>query len=236
MVATYPFLTLSLLFLVPGTVILALRSDLRRPLGVVAVASLPFAATEFLFYPTYWEPRTLFDLVPRIGFGIEDVLFVVGLGLLTGGSYPVVSNTTVAPCRPASARAVTRRASLLFGPAALAVVVLAIGGVPMIYGAPAIMVVAAVAVWVVRRDLVVPSIVGAGATTIVYAVLSLLFAWLIPDVFALAWHTDRFLDRYLLGIPIEELIYGGTAGLIGSIVYPFLAGACFVKKRASGPT
>ena len=68
----YPFLVLSLLFLIPGVLFYALRPDIRRLLRLTLLASLPFATTEFLFYPTYWEPRTLFDLVPRIGFGIED--------------------------------------------------------------------------------------------------------------------------------------------------------------------
>ena len=75
---TYAVLTLSLLFLLPGALVYALRPDLRGPIHIVSLCSLPFALTEFLFYPTYWEPEFLFDLIHVLGFGIEDVLRILG--------------------------------------------------------------------------------------------------------------------------------------------------------------
>ena len=83
----YDFLILSLLFLVPGAVIYALRQDLRPVIRVMMLCSIPFAFTEFLFYPDYWEPVFLFDLAARIGFGIEDVVFVCGLGAFTSTGF-----------------------------------------------------------------------------------------------------------------------------------------------------
>ncbi len=231
----YNFLTLSLLFLIPGMLIFVLRPDLRGLLGTTALLSLPFATTEFLFYPTYWEPRTLFDLVPRIGFWIEDLLFVAGLGMLSAGVYPaVIGRRFLWPGgpRPLLAREALLRVGGLFGVTAIAVLGAALAGIAMIYAAPVIMVAAAIFVAVRRHDLARPALAGGTLTLAVYAGLSLLFAWLIPGVFELDWNTDAFLNAFVLGIPVEELIYGFASGLIGSVFMPYVAGGQFAAREA----
>jgi hypothetical protein len=229
----YNFLTLSLLFLLPGLFIYVARPDLRRLIGTTALISLPFATTEFLFYPTYWQPRTLFDLVPRIGFGIEDLLFVAGLGMLAAGVYPAVAGRRF--LWPGGPRALLARESLLrlgglLGVTAIAVAAAALAGIPMIYAAPAIMLAAALFVCARRRDLTLAALAGGALTLAVYTGLSLVFAWLIPGVFELDWNTDAFLNVFVLGIPVEELIYGFASGLIGSVFVAYAAGGAFVRR------
>lgn len=228
MIERYSFLVLSLLFLVPPSAILLLRRDLRGILGLTAVLSLPFAATEFLFYPTYWNPETLFDLVQRIGFGIEDVLFVVGLGMLSAGIYPFVFGKRVLREASEPRGAMCGRAAVLLISAGVAVAVASAVGVHMIYAAPVVMVVADAAILLRRSDLLAPSVVGGLLTVCVYGGLSLLFQLLIPGVFELDWNTDEFLNVFVLGIPVEELMYGFSAGLVGSVFVPYVLRARFV--------
>lgn len=228
---TYSFLILSILFLVPGLVILLMRPDLRRMLVTMGVLSLPFAATEFLFYPDYWEPRFLFDLVDVIGFGVEDVLFVVGLGWLTSGIYPAVTGRGIADARSPRERRATLRLLAVFGAVAAAVAGTALARIPTIYAAPVIMVAATVWIGVKRPDLRMPALAGALLTTAVYAALSWILMALIPGVFDLDWNTDEFTNIFFLGIPLEELMYGASAGLIGAVFYPYLTGARFVPRR-----
>jgi len=78
-VLKYNFLILSLLFWIPGVGAYFARPDLRRAMKRSVLCSLPFAFSEFLFYPEYWTPTFLFDLGVRLGFGIEDFLFVSAL-------------------------------------------------------------------------------------------------------------------------------------------------------------
>lgn len=224
----YSFLVLSLLFLLPGAAIVLLRADLRPLLGLTAALSLPFAATEFLFYPTYWEPRTLFNLVERVGFGIEDVLFVVGLGLITSGIYPAVFRKRILRQKSESLGRMVLRAALLLAATAAAVVAAVLLDVHMIYAAPVIMLVAAAFIVVRRIDLFVPSLLGGALTVTVYTGLSLVFELLIPGVFAMDWNTEAFLNRYVLGVPVEELLYGFASGLVGSVVGMYLLRARFV--------
>lgn len=228
MIDRYSFLVLSLLFLVPPSMILVVRMDLRRVLGLTAVMSLPFAATEFLFYPTYWDPETLFDLVDRIGFGIEDVLFVAGLGMLSAGVYPFVFTKRVLRETSEPVAAIIGRAAVLLIATAAAVGVAVALGVHLIYAAPAIMVIADILILLRRGDLVMPSVVGGLLTVGVYGGLSLLFQLLISGGFYLDWNTEEFLDVFLLGIPVEELLYGFAAGLVGSVFTVYVLRARFV--------
>ena len=83
----------------------AARPDLRRVIACVMPFSLPFACTEFLFYPSYWEPAFLFDLGRRMGFGIEDIIFVTGLAAFTTTAYACGFNRAYGPHGAATRRA-----------------------------------------------------------------------------------------------------------------------------------
>ena len=62
----YNFLILCALFALPSACVFALRPDLRKILKLTVPASIPFAATEFLFYPSYWRPKRPEDGVTRL--------------------------------------------------------------------------------------------------------------------------------------------------------------------------
>ncbi len=69
----YPFLVLCVLMVVPVFAAGVLRRDLVIHMARMALISLPFAFTEFMFYPDYWDPPFLFDAAEKFGFGLEDV-------------------------------------------------------------------------------------------------------------------------------------------------------------------
>ena len=96
-VLKYNFLMLCLLFWIPAVLAYVSRPDLRGAMRLAALCSLPFAFSEFLFYPDYWAPTFLFDLGDRLGFGIEDFLFVSALAANAVSIYGVLSSRTYAP-------------------------------------------------------------------------------------------------------------------------------------------
>ena len=65
----YNFLILTFIFWIPGILIYVLRFDLRRIIHLMAAFSLPFALTEWLFYPEYWvdEGRERASLLLIVG-------------------------------------------------------------------------------------------------------------------------------------------------------------------------
>ncbi|HEX5746174.1 MAG TPA: lycopene cyclase domain-containing protein [Archangium sp.] len=208
---TYEFLVMALLFLVPGAVFWLVRADLRWLMRRTMLASLPFAATEWLFYPAYWTPRFLFDLADRIGFGVEDVLFVVGLGAFSSCAYAVAFRQTVVP-RGSGTRPWFRVLGAIAGMLALTGLLLAVG-VPILYAAVAAMGVGTLGVLVARPDLVLPSLLGAALSCLIYLGLCLLFEGLVPGVFERTWRPSLLLRGHFLGVPLDELLYGTGAGL-----------------------
>ncbi|WP_163998085.1 lycopene cyclase domain-containing protein [Pyxidicoccus caerfyrddinensis] len=227
----YEFLVLSVLFLVPGSCVWLTRPDLRPLLRRVVVVSLPFAATEWLFYPEYWTPRFLFGLADHIGFGIEDVLFVAGLGAFSSTAYAVAFRRTLAP-HGAAVRAWARAV----GAFALAMVVtgaLLAVGLSILYAAVAAMVSVSSVLLLMRRDLVVPSLLGALVSAVIYLGLCLVFGMLIPGVFERTWRPSMLLPGRLLGVPLDEVLYGLGAGFSATAVPAWAFGWRFVPLRRS---
>ncbi|WP_437734365.1 lycopene cyclase domain-containing protein [Sorangium sp. So ce1335] len=218
----HEFLVLSLLFLVPGGVVWLARPDLRGLMKRVALASLPFAATERLFYPAYWTPKFLFDLADTIGFGVEDVLFLVGLSAFSSTAYAVVLRRTpvprASPAAPGAAARTWWRAAAAIALTLAAAGALLAAGVPILYAAVAAMAGVAAALLAARADLLVPSLLGALLSAAIYLGLCLVFAALVPGVFARTWRPSVLLPgRALLGVPLDEILYGLGAGFAGTV-------------------
>jgi hypothetical protein len=231
------FLLLCALFALPGALVFLLRPDLRRVMAATVPASLPFALTESLFYPSYWRPKFLFDLADRFGFGIEDLLFVAGLGALASTAYPFVARRRLEPLssQGSSVRSIGRRLVGFGATTLLAGAVLHLLGVRMIYGACWIMVGVTCTILVRRPDLLVPSLLGALTTCSVYAALCLVLGAVLPGVFRLAWNTRQFSNVFVLGIPLEELLYGASAGFAGTALYPYAFAMRFSATAPAGP-
>ncbi|WP_225413048.1 lycopene cyclase domain-containing protein [Stigmatella hybrida] len=225
----YDFLVLALLFMVPGIVIAFLRPDLRWLMARAALLALPFAATEWLFYPEYWSPRFLFGLADRIGFGIEDVLFVAGLGAFSSTAYAVAFRQGVRLREGVSQP--WRRAAL----AIVAVLALAgalrMVGVPILYAAVVAMGLGAGGVLWVRRDLWGPGVLGALVSMGLYLGLCLIFAALVPGVFERAWRPSLLLPGKFLGVPLDELLYGLGSGLAATVFPAWAFGFGFTPLR-----
>jgi hypothetical protein len=227
----YHFLFLSLVFAIPGVVIYFLRKDLRIVIRRLMLCSIPFAFTEFLFYPDYWEPKFLFDLASRIGFGIEDFIFVMGLAAFTGTGYAVVFRKTLRSEKSVSRKRIARRLGIL-GLITLALTIFQAGlSFPMIYGALFTMLCIAIGITWIRRELMMPLFFGGIISTGIYLVLCWIMLLFIPEIFQLNWNLEAFSAVYILGVPLEELMYGFAAGSIASVFYPFVFFCRYVKQK-----
>lgn len=80
--------------------------------ALIGLLSLPFATTEWMFYPDYWAPKFLFDLVDIIGFGIEDFLFVSALGVSSSSAWFVATGKGL-ESKASSIKLLTSRAGKL---------------------------------------------------------------------------------------------------------------------------
>jgi len=230
---TYNFLILSLFFLIPGAVIYILRRDLRHVIHVMALFSIPFAFTERFFYPSYWEPVFLFDLADKIGFGIEDLIFVAGLSAFTSTAYAFFFALGYSAIGELNLKTILYRGSSVMGAACLLIMITAFLNIDMIYGSFGIMLGIGCFIALLRKDLIIPGLTGGILSTLVYSALCLLLEFLLPGIFRVTWHTDRFLNVFILGIPLEELLYGFSSGVIATVFYPYVFSKNFRRRCKS---
>ncbi len=122
------------------------------------ITAIPFAFTESFFYPQYWEPVFLFNLIDYIGFGIEDILFVIGLAGFSSTSYAFVTNKKMISSN--SQMKWFTKLIIMFALTFVAVFTVYILNIEMIYGAIVIMMMMSFAITIFRIDLIISSIFG----------------------------------------------------------------------------
>lgn len=223
----YNFLILSLLFLIPGSIIFLIRKDLRPVICILALCSIPFAFTEFLFYPTYWEPKFLWNLIDLIGFGVEDIIFVVGLSAFTSTGYAFAFRKKFEPY-PKGKFSSFKLLILFFIFCLLSICLFVFLEIHLIFGSPILMSAVSLFIFFKRNDLILPGLLGAGITSITYAILCYAMILIYPNIFELTWHTEKFVNIMFFHLPIEELLYAATAGCIASVFYPFVFSSRYV--------
>ncbi len=189
---------------------------------IMALCSIPFAFTERFFYLSYWEPVFLFDLVNTLGFGIEDILFVTGLSAFTSTVYAFCFRLGYVMEKGRTAFQIVCRCLTVFSLTFILVVIVVVLNIQMIYGSFGIMLGMGLFIVLLRKDLLVPGLAGGVLSMVVYSVPCFFLKWIFPDIFYLTWHTEKFLNLFIAGIPLEELIYGFAAGVIATVFYPFV--------------
>jgi len=218
----YDFLVLSLIFLIPGAIIFTLRKDLRTTIKKMSLISLPFALAEKLFYPSYWDPNFLLDLGNRIGFGLEDFIFVVSLASFTSTVYAFTFRKKYIKNNAEDSGLFLRRIFFisLF---VIALIILSLWmTIPIIYSTVFIMIFIPLIIVFKRPDFLGPGFWGGILSAFVYFILCLIFGQIYPGVFVKIWNTDLLLDKYFMRVPLEELIYGFGAGFCATIIYPYI--------------
>ena len=218
----YDFFVLSLLIWIPGLVILCIRPDLRRLAITLCGFSLPFAFTETLFYPHYWEPSFIANLGERLGFGLEDFLFVTGLAAYTSTAYAVIHKKKL-DHRPTNWRLASGLGLVAAGMLGILVAL----NVPILYTTFLVTGGLTVAMVIRRNDLLAPALLGGLWSTVIYLGVCLAFGEIFPGSFQTTWHTEHYIYRFLWGVPVEELLYGMFCGAAGTVFYPFISGARF---------
>ena len=222
----YDFLLLALLFCLPPLLIAAVRPDLRPLMRRAALLALPFALTERFFYPEYWSPTFLFDLIQTLGFGLEDLLFVAAFGAFAATAYPALAGRQIVAAGPPRPRLA---AALIAGSIATALLLHA-AGISM-YTATIVAEFAVLLALLARnRELALPAALGGLFVTAIYWLICLLYAALLPGIFDRVWHTEALFDRAFAGIPLEELLYAFASGALATAALPAVTGQRYLRE------
>ncbi|MDE1860214.1 MAG: hypothetical protein KGH72_00675 [Candidatus Micrarchaeota archaeon] len=215
------YLTFSLIFLAVWLLVFLLKKPLRREMFWVSIFTMPFGLTEPLFIPFYWHPPTLFNLATTSGFDIESLIFSFAVGGLGAILYEIFFRSEHIRVSKHEMHSPRHRFHLLaiISPVIVFVLLHFLTSLNPIYAASIAMFIGGIATMLCRPDLSKRVITGGITFLAIYFVFFLLFVMVYPYAVKGFWNLGALSGILVIGIPIEELIFAFTFGMMWSSVY-----------------
>ena len=217
----YVWLIWSLLILGLWAVIYFVRKDHRQIMLRVSLGTMLFGLTEPLFVPEYWSPPSLFNLAEKTGFDIESFVFSFAIGGIGSVIYQFVFPSVPVPLHESERRNTRHRFHLLmlFLPFVVFPLLAFVTNLNHIYCGMLALSAGALATLYCRPDLKRKILIGG----VLFAVLYFLYFGSIliffPEYVRTYWNLNALSNVLILGIPLEELLFGFTFGMYWSGVY-----------------
>lgn len=229
----YVWLSWSSAFLLPWLGLFFCFRRYRKIMTWASLLTMPFGLSEPLFVPRYWNPPSLFDLAQRTGFDIESLIFCFGIGGVGTVLYNIATDHDLKPigsCERGKHRHQYHRVALLAPIVAFPIFYF----MPCnpIYPAVAAMAFGGAATIACRNDLKSKTLVGGGLFTAYYAVFMLLLEWSAPGYIGRVWNLPALSGVVIVGIPLEELLFGFAFGMYWSGIFEHLTWQGLVKPGA----
>ena len=216
----YVWLVWSSAFLLPWVLLYALFRQHRVAMLWASGFMALFGLTEPIFVPDYWNPPSLFELAQRTGFDIESIIFSFAIGGIGAVLYDILARKRLEGIDPIE-RDGRRHGWHRW---ALAVPFVSF---PILYFFPwnpiyagiVAMVLGAIAAVSCRPDLKFKTLLGGVLFLALYSVFLLGLKWSAPGYIDLVWNLDALSGILIFGLPIEELLFGFSFGLMWTGIY-----------------
>ena len=216
----YAWLIWSSTFLVPWTALFVANPRLRGVMWRTSAVTALFGLTEPIFVPEYWNPPSLFELARRTGFDIESLIFAFALGGIGSVLYDAIARQHLVPASPAERTTPLHRFHLaaLLIPPVLFVPLYLLSWNP-IYAVLTSLLLGTLAAVVCRPALGRKTALGAVLFLGLYGVFMLGLRLLTPGYIAEVWNLPALRWGLVIGIPLEELVFGFVFGAYWTGVY-----------------
>lgn len=203
----------------------SIRKDLRKELLFGSFLALPFGFSEVLFVHEYWNPPSLFNLINKFGFGIEDFIFTFIVGGIAAIGYEVIYKK-----KDVKIKSKHKGLSpyILFCILFLGLEVLL--PYKTIYNLYLSFFVCEIYVGYKRPDLVSQMTYSGLFFSIFYFLSFLFFNSFFPNYINSIYSLKNFIGINIAGIPIEEILFSFLGGSFWSILYEYTKSYKTVKK------
>jgi hypothetical protein len=216
----YVWLIWSSAFLVPWAVVYLVFAEHRKEMRWASFVMASFGLTEPLFVPEYWNPPSLFELAQRTGFDIESVILSFAIGGIGAVFYNSLMHKRLEPMDPTErhrGRHGWHRWALAT-PFALFSILYFLPWNP-IYAGIAAMTLGAIVTVLCRPDLTPNTLVGGLLFLALYTGLLLALKWSAPGYIEQVWNLKALSGVLISGLPLEELLFGFSFGLMWTGIY-----------------
>ena len=217
----YVWLIWSCAFLVPWIILYLLcNQQQRREMWWGSIFMAPFGLTEPFFVPQYWNPPSLFELAQRTGFDIESIIFSFAIGGIGAVLYNSLMRGRLEPVDPQERHHARHRWHrwALATPFVLFPVLYFLPWNP-IYAGIAAMVLGAIAAVLCRLDLKANTLIGGVLFLAIYTIFLLGLKWSAPGYIEQVWNLKALSGVVIYGLPLEELLFGFSFGLVWTGIY-----------------
>ncbi len=231
-----PWLTFSLIFLGIWFLLWFRFSNLRKEMFWVSVFTMPLGLTEPLFVPEYWSPPSLFNLALTTGFDIESLIFCFAIGGIGAVLYEAISRQKHQKISRHEMHNKRHRFHLLAlsSPVIAFLILFFSTNLNPIYSSSIAMFVGGISGMLCRPDLKKKIWSGGIAFLIVYFVFFLLFNITYPGIVQELWNLSAISGVLIFDIPLEELIFAFTFGMMWSSVYEHIMWYKLIKNHKQG--
>lgn len=228
-----PWLVFSLILLGIWLLLFIFRKGLRREMFLVSLFTMPFGLTEPLFVPEYWNPPSLFNLAANTGFDIESLIFTFSIGGIGSVLYEAFFKIKHKKFRKHEMHSKRHKFHLfaLFSPLIIFLLLEIFTKLNPIYSTSIAMFVGGILAILCRPDLKKKVFISGILFLLLYFVFFLSFNLIYPDFVKEVWNLDVLTNILVFGIPIEELIFAFTFGMIWSSVYEHINWYKLENKR-----
>ncbi|NNE97606.1 MAG: hypothetical protein HKN25_01160 [Pyrinomonadaceae bacterium] len=229
----YVWIIWSLLMLGLWTLIFYFKRDYRRIMLPVSLVTMLFGLTEPLFVPEYWSPPSLFDLAARTGFDLESLIFSFAIGGIGSVIYGVLVPYKMAPMGDETKMLGRHRfhIPILLFPFFLFPVLSVSTNLNPIYVGIITLIVSSLATLYCRPDLKGKIWIGGMMFAVLYFFYFGSVLLFFPDYVLNHWNLDDLSGFFVLGIPIEEILFGFSFGMYWSSVFEHVSWSAIRQER-----
>ena len=211
----------SLFLLLIWLIIYSARPFVRKELIVVSSFTTAFSLTGPLFIPEYWNPPTLFNLSTTIGVDIESLIFSFAIGGIASVFYEAIFGFDHQKMNHTE-RQWFHWLTLMLPPLVF-IPLHQLTQVNPIYSVSIAMFSGGFFTILCRPDLKWNILVGGVLFTGFYFIFFLIVNLIFPN-FINVWNFTQISGIIILGVPLEEILFAFTFGMIWSSVYEHILG------------
>lgn len=222
----FAYLVGSIIFLAVWLVFFFWRKELRREMLVMSFIAGFFTPLALIFLPDYWNPEHIAGKYP---LGIEDYLFAFAIGGIAAVIYEATAGKTHTLCECRKRNPIDV-AIIAVAAAVIMIIFTAIFGLNSIYSNYLSFLAIFGFVIYFRRDLLVQALMSGlmvgGLMFLFYQV----WIWIYPGIIQHWWKLENISGILILGVPLEEILWGFGWGIAGGSIYEFARGMGLKKK------
>ena len=203
----------------------------KKEMLIVSALTMPFGLTEPLFVPEYWSPPSLFNLALKTGFDIESLIFSFAIGGIGSIIYESIFKSKHKKMNSMEIHHKRHKYHLLslFSPIIVFMLLFFFTGLNSIYSASLAMLAGGISAMLCRPDLKKKIIYGGVLFLILYFIFFIFFNNVYPYAVERFWNLSVLSGMLIFKVPLEELIFAFTFGMMWSSVYEHIKWFKLVK-------